>query len=255
MKCDFSDPKRFTEKLQWLKLNYRRPELPLLADKFEVRSFVKERVGDHILIPMITLFDHPDQVTLDKLPASFALKATHGSGWNFIVRDKSEINEGKMRYKLGRYYVNNYYRESREWAYKEIPPRFICEELILDKKGQSPPDIKLFCFGGKVHYIQVDLDRFTDHTRNMYDRNWNLQPFRITYRNASYEVPKPHNLSEMIGVAEKLASGFPFVRVDLYDLDGKIYFGEMTFYPDAGFVMVEPMQWELKWGELIDLDR
>ena len=246
-------PRTFNEKIQWLKLRHRDPRLTRLVDKYAVRDFVRERIGEDYLIPLLGVYEHADDILFKQLPARFAIKATHGSGWNLLCFDKDQYDWELAQRKIAHWLNLNFFQVGREWAYREVPPRIICEELIDDGNGQSPPDYKFFCFHGEPQLIQVDLNRFSGHQRNLYDTQWNLMPVEFEYPVGNPEPRAPANIGEMMDVAKLLSDGFPFVRVDLYSTQGKIYFGEMTFFPEKGVGRFRPYRFDEEFGRHLDL--
>ena len=254
-KLNLDNPKTFNEKIAWLKLNYRKPIMSSLADKYEVRSFVDRKIGKEYLIPLINVFHKMDEINFNKLPRSFVLKAAHGSSWNIVSPNKQKLDIRLSKMKLNDWFNTNYYALSREWVYKGIQPKFVCEEFIKDKNGLSPKDYKIFCFDGKPKYIQIDLDRFSGHSRVFYDLNWQKLPFGLEYPTSEIGINKPDGFNEMIRIAKVLSQGFPFSRIDLFNLEGKIYFGEITFFPDDGSGVFEPAEWDLILGKDIILDK
>jgi len=210
------NPKTFNEKIQWLKLYNRNPKYSKLADKYAVRDYVSRKIGDQYLNELYALYDKPAQINFDKLPNSFVLKATHSSGANLIVLDKSSLDEQKVRATARQWLADNYYQAGREWIYKDIPPRIVCERLLIDDQGKMPMDYKVFCFNGEPHFIQVDVDRFENHTRVFFDTEWLKQEFELLYESAAQVIERPHNLVEILELAQKLAGDIAFVRVDFY---------------------------------------
>jgi len=251
-KLNLDAPRLLSEKLQWLKLYYQKDVMRKCSDKYEVREHVKNILGGNLLNTLIASYDSVDEICLDDLPDKFVLKVTHGSGQNLIVADKSKIDWGYESRILKSYMKFNHYFEGREWAYKGIKPRIICE-AYLDENGKSPIDYKFFCFNGEPEFIAYDLDRFSEHRRNIYDINWNLLPFEFRYPAFDDEVKKPEKLDEMVTYARKLAQEFPFVRVDFYYVNDTIYFGELTFYPSQGLLKFNPKQYDSTFGELLIL--
>jgi hypothetical protein len=248
-------PRTFNEKMQWLKLNDRTSKHTLCADKYAVRAFIEKEIGERYLIPIFYHTSTLDEITRELLPDEpCIIKTTHDSGNTFIVRDKSRITENEWHHfktKFQKSMHRNYYYWSREWQYKHIKPRIVIEKLLLDN-GEIPNDYKLHCFNGKVKFVQVDMDRYTNHQRNIYDIHWNRQDFRWKFP-PGRDSSKPKYLDEMIRLAEKLAKPFYFVRVDFYEVMGAVYFGEMTFHPESGLGMIEPHEWDVKLGEMIKL--
>jgi hypothetical protein len=219
-----------------------------LVDKYAVREYVTSRIGSQYLNELYGVFDHEFEIDFNALPKKFVLKATHGSGWNILCKDKSQFDGEAARKQLKKWLGTNYYRVCREPNYKNVPPRIICERFLEDDEQKSLLDYKFFCFNGHVQFVQVDFDRFTNHTRNMYDRNWDLCPFTFLYPNNPLKLVRPENYEEMIEVAEELAGEIPFVRVDLYNVTTKIVFGELTFTPESGFGSFNPTDGDTKLG-------
>ena len=246
------DPRTFNEKIQWLKLFYRDPLFPKLADKWAVREIVEKRVGSSILNELYQVCDDPRDIDWDGLPNSFVLKATHGSGMNVFVRDKSTIDTSAVTQQLQKWLKTDYSRFGHEWVYRDASRRIIAEAYLVDENGAVPKDYKVFCFNGLPRYIQVDVDRFGKHTRAFYDVEWNQQPFTILHPMASGSVSSPQHLREMLMAAETLAKGLPFVRIDFYALP-RIVFGEMTFFPEGGVANFEPPAWDVQLGQMITL--
>lgn len=246
-------PKTFNEKIQWLKLYYKKKIITSLADKVAVRAYVSKTIGANYLIPIHGIYNHYSEIDFKALPETFALKAAHGSKWNIICQSKKELNETQLYKNIKKWAKSNYYWYGYEYAYKNIPPRFICEQLILDQNNQIPKDYKIFCFDGIPQFIQVDSDRFVKHTRAIYDTKWTRQPFELGFESSKSDDTPPQNLHKMLSIAESLSKDFPFVRVDLYDCDKQIYFGEMTFYPGEGSEQFKPQKWDRILGDFLNL--
>lgn len=248
-KLNLSNPKSFNEKIQWLKLYDRNPMYTILADKYHVREYVSKTIGDQYLIPLIGVYDNVDDIPWDKLPTKFVLKCNHASGTNIICKDKSKLNIRDSTKKLKKWMKMNYYWRGREWAYKNIKAKIICEKYMVDESGVELKDYKIFCFHGEPKLIQVDYNRFVNHKRNLYDTSWNYIDASIEYPNDStVHIKKPDKLEEMLELARRLSAGFPHVRVDFYSIAGKIYFGEMTFYPESGYGKFNPKELEFQMG-------
>ena len=230
---NFRQPKTFNDKVNELKLKYRNTLAPIVADKVSVRDFVKEKIGEQYLVPIIDIFDSADKIILEELPNSFVIKANHGSGWNLICLDKTKLDWEIEKKKLNSWLSQNAYYLNREWQYKSIKPLLICEELL----GNDVKDYKVFCFDGKPKFIQVDSDRFSNHERSFFDLSWNELDITIRYPRISKLPPPPPNLKLMFQLAERLSNDFPFCRIDLYNIEGEIFFGEITLHPGGG---VEP---------------
>ena len=259
---DWANPRTLNEKLNWMKLHVRDPLQKIAADKFAVRAHVAAKVGEQYLIPLIRKCDRAEEIRFVELPAAFVLKTNHGSGQNWIVRDKAREDERAVIRQFREWLATSHYAASREWPYKDMKPAVVIEELLLDEDGQIPSDFKFHCFGGKVAAIQVDLDRETAHRRNFYDLDWNLQPFIWTEWEGGKPawpngraVARPAALAEMVRVAETLAADFPYARIDLFDCRGKVYFGEITFYHGGAFERFDPPEFDRFFGDKLALPR
>lgn len=246
-------PVTLNEKIQWLKIRYRDPLLKVCADKVAARGFA-ERLGDKYLVPIVGVLDRAIGIDFSGLPHSFVLKASHGSGWNVICRDIYELGREEVRRKFERWEKINFYDVGREWAYDRIPPRILCEHFLEGSDGSSPWDYKVFCFHGRARFIQVDYDRFDGHTRCLFDTDWIPLPCELEYPTRTEASEPPENLKELVRVAEELARGFPFVRVDLYEVGEQVFFGEMTFYPGKGVERFRPAIWDVKLSEWLDIN-
>ena len=249
---NLKNPLRYTEKLQWYKLNYRNPVMHQCVDKYKVRDYVESKGLGKILVGMIAHYDDIDQVNWDELPQQFVMKTTNGGGGlNVVVcQDKSKLNIAELREKLK---CKKFRSRSggREWAYYGLEPGIIVEELLINEQNPEAGvnDYKIFCYDGKPKYIIVDVDRYIGHKRNFYDMNWNNLYITSDCPAADGDVEKPENLDEMMEIASKLSEDFPYVRVDLYNVSGKIYFGELTFYPWSGYVQFEPDSFDYELGK------
>ena len=251
-KPDLDDPKTFTEKLQWLKLNYRDPDIPRASDKYEAKRYIAERGFPELLIPTLAVYNSADEIDLSKLPEQFILKATHGSGWNFICRDKAAFGFPAKKKIVNAWLKQNLYIYGREWNYKEQVPRIIAEPL-MDTKPLV--DYKFLCFNGVCRALQINHDEGHTHYVDYYDADWNLfaDMSSGTADISGKPLPKPERFDEMKMIAEQLAAPFPFVRVDLYDIRGEIYFGEMTFFPGSGFWHITPETYDETFGAWLTL--
>lgn len=249
-KLSFKNPETFSEKLQWMKLYDRNPEYIKLVDKYEVRNYVSEKIGEEYLIPLLGVYNSPEEIDYDTLPDQFVLKCNHDSGSVVICRDKSTFDKTAANKKLSYHLGRNLFYWGREWPYKLVKPCIVAEEFLSELSGDVP-DYKIFCFDGKPKVILLCADRFTTGLKeNFYDTEWNLLPVkRPLFPNTDYTVEKPGTLDEMLRLAEILAENKPFSRIDFYDVNGKIYFGEITFFPASGFEEFEPEEWDYKLGE------
>jgi teichuronopeptide biosynthesis TupA-like protein len=254
-RLNLAAPQTFNEKLHWLMLYYRVPEMTQIADKYAVRTFVTARVGGWILNELYGVWDDPEAMAeaVDRLPHSFVLKVTSGSGQNILCGDKSTLDIETTKRRLAQWMRRSEYWVSREWAYKNIKPRIICERLLTDEAGHIPPDYKFFCFDGEPRIIQVDTDRFTDHRRDLFDLDWKPLPFSLVYPPSNRSISRPAQLDIMLSVARALSAGFPFVRVDLYSTRRSPIFGEMTWYPEGGFGRFSPAKYDLELGQALNL--
>lgn len=250
---NLKNPATFNEKTIWLKINQRYVNAHIIADKVLVKDFVKQKIGEKYLIPNITVFDNASQIEIDKLPSSFVLKANHGSGWNVICAEKKKCDHIDIISKLNKWLNTNYYDISKEYQYRDIVPKIICETYLENSKENPLVDYKIFCFSGKPMFIQVDHDRFTNHTRNFYDVKWNLMPFTNLYPLGKKQLSRPKGLDEALFIAEKLSSDFKFVRIDLYFHKKMVYFGEITFHHEGGFGPFMPPEYDKILGEYIIL--
>lgn len=250
---DWEHPKTFNEKLQWLKIHDRNPLYTKLVDKYEVRKHIADRIGEKYLIPLLGIWDAPEKIDFEKLPNQFVLKCTHDSASIVLCKDKRSFDFNSAKKKLSQKLSKNYYYAAREWPYKNVKPRIIAEKYIEDENNELK-DYKFFCFNGEIKYIQVDYDRFTEHHRNIYDINWRQQPFSIQYPpKENHKIPAPINFSRMISIAQTLSQGMSHVRIDLYNLSGRIFFGEFTFFHGAGFETFLPAKWNLEFGSLLNI--
>lgn len=249
---DLDHPRTFTEKLQWLKVYGRPRQYAALADKFAVYDYVRARIGNEHLNRLLGVYQQASEIPWDDLPERFVLKATHASGWNLIVPDKSRLDRETAMQTCRRWLTTSYSARSREPVYEDIPPRIICVEYLGDPDTELF-DYKLYCFNGKVRLIHVDTERFTRHQRTFYTPDWQRLPFSYAYPVRSEDVARPAALEEMIALAESLAGTIPFVRVDFFYIHNQIIFGEMTFFPDAGFGAFSPPEWDAIIGSYLEL--
>ncbi|MDC7236614.1 MAG: ATP-grasp fold amidoligase family protein [Sphaerochaetaceae bacterium] len=255
VKLDLTNPTTFNEKLQWLKINDRNPKYPSLVDKYEVRNYIKKTIGEEYLIPLLGVWDNYDDIDFESLPNQFVLKPTHTSGDVFICKNKSTINFISLRKEVKKWLKQKYFWKHREWPYKFIKPKIICEELMVDDSGSDLKDYKLMCFNGEVKIIQVISGRtkkgyYIDH----FDTNWNkLNIERKNKIRNPKEITKPSNLKDMILIANRLSRGLSFCRIDLYLTQKHIFFGEITFYPMSGFLDFKNKQTDIELGNMLKL--
>lgn len=253
-RINFSNPKTFNEKLQYLKLKQRDNNLTKLVDKNEVKDYIS-RFNLVEVIPTLNSWSNVDEINWDTLPNQFVLKTTHDSGGVVVCKNKSTLDVESAKNKLTKSLHHDYYMSGREWPYKNVVPKIIAEKHIEDESGELR-DFKFFCFNGVVQFFKVDFNRAIDHHANYYDCNMNLLSLGEVAcpPDPNHKVSFPKNMKEMISAAEQLSVGFPFVRVDLYNVNGSIYFGELTFYPASGFGRFTDSMWDSSIGSMLDLD-
>lgn len=255
-KLDLKKPKTFNEKLQWLKLNDRNPDYIKMVDKFEAKKYVAGLIGDEYIIPTLGVWDSFDDINFDTLPNRFVLKCTHDSGGLVICKDKSSFNYEDARKKLTNWLNINFYYSSREWPYKNIKPRIIAEEYMEDEKSAELVDYKFFCFNGcpKFIYVSEGLSNHSTAKMDFLDMNYEKVPFkREDYKNFEKLPLRPVNFEKMKELAINLSKNITFIRVDFYEINGKLYFGELTFFPCAGFIKFSPEEWDRKLGDMLIL--
>lgn len=249
------NPKTFNEKIQWLKLHDRKDIYTTMVDKYEVKKYVADAIGEEFIIPTLGIFNSFDEIDFDKLPQSFVIKCTHDSGGLVIVKDKSKLDIKKAKKTINKSLKRNFYFVGREWPYKNVKPRIIVEEL-MSNDGKELEDYKVHNFNGIPKIILVCKDRYKDTglTEDFFDVSWNhLDIKRQIHDNSKNEISKPEKLEQMIELSKKLSKDIPFVRTDFYIIKGKVYFGEITFYPASGFEVFVPDKWDEKLGDWLKL--
>lgn len=262
---NLDDPRTFNEKLQWLKINDRKPEYTVMVDKYCVREYISEKIGKEYLIPLLGVWNDPDEIDFDKLPNQFVLKCTHDSGGVIVCRNKLNLNINDVKEKIKASLKRNYYYKYREWPYKNVSPRIIAETYLKSSDTTSfnteavPNDYKLQCFDGKFDHIFVAEGRFSGRgvRYHYFDRQWNYIPY-CPYKDtniADLQRLKPKCFEEMIKISETLSQNLPELRVDLYEISGKVYFGEITFYSEAGFDIEITEEADLILGEKLKLPK
>lgn len=257
-KLNLDNPETFTEKLQWLKLYDRKPEYTLMVDKFEAKEYVRRTIGDGYIIPTLGIWDEFDDIDFGKLPSQFVLKCTHDSGGLVICRDKSKFNISRAKRIIQRCMRNNYYWGSREWPYKNVKPRIIAEKYMEDKNTGELRDYKFFAFNGvvKALFVASDRQKKDEETKfDFFDENYNHLPLTNGHPNSIELPPRPDNFEKMKAIASMLSKGIPHVRVDLYEVNGEIFFGELTFSHWSGMTPFNPEKWDYEFGKWIDLPR
>lgn len=250
---ELENPVKFNDKLQWLKLNWYDPLATKCADKYEVREFVEERIGNEILNELYGVYDSVDEIDINKLPDSFVLKGTHGSGFNIICKDKNKMDWNIEFKKMRRWLKTNYYWENREWVYKDIKPRIICEKYIKTEDGTPPKDYKFFCFDGEPKFMFIATDRGIDTKFDFYDLEWNKIPVSQHYPTSNYLIDKPNNFEQILEYSRILSKDLPHVRVDFYLNKNDIIFGELTFFHFSGMKRFEPDEYDEIFGSYLRL--
>lgn len=252
-RLDLANPRRYTEKLQWLKLFYRDPLIPVASDKYEVRAYLESLGHGRLLNELIAVYDDADDVDVGVLPESFVLKAAHGSGWNLIAKDKSEVDWFWWKRIMRSWMKQDLEWFGREWNYGFQKPRIIVEKYLEDDSGELR-DYKVVCMNGKPMFMQIDESRSTDHKRMYIDCEGNaLSMGDSQNHNRKPRVEIGGMQRRMFDLAKELSRPFPNVRVDFYDCNGRIYFGEFTFFGGSGFYSFEPDEWDYTWGEHLQL--
>lgn len=247
---DLENPKSYNEKMQWSKLYDNSPLKTMLTDKYRVRDWVADQIGEQYLVSLLGVWDDAKKIDFDALPDRFVLKTNHGSGWNIIVTNKNELDIPMSVKKLNKWLKLNFaYMTGFELQYKDIEPLIIAEEYLENNSGDLN-DYKFLCFDGEVKYCWVDIGRYTDHRRNIYDLDWNFQPWTQLFRNADHTIAKPDNFDEMLQIAQVLCKNLSHVRIDLYNVSGKIYFGEITFTNGSGIELIYPQKYAEMLGDM-----
>ena len=259
-KLDLNNPKTFTQKLQWLKLYNRKPEYTTMVDKYAVKEYVANIIGKEHIIPTLGVWNSANEIDWDALPNQFVLKTTHGGGGGGVVicKDKATFDRVATKEKLSKSLKSDIYWIFREWPYKNVTKQIIAEQYLSELSSTDLIDYKFFCFNGNVLYCQVIKDRSTLETIDFFDTNWEHQDFigllnNDVIKKSKQPISQPVNFSEMVSFAQKLSKGIPFVRVDFYNLAGKIYFGELTFFPASGLGKFEPKEWDVTLGNYLSL--
>ena len=256
-KLNLENPQMFNEKLQWLKLNDRNNLYTTLVDKYEVREYIEKTIGSEHLVPLYGVFDSPKNINFDELPEQFVLKANHTSGDFFICKNKNEINQEELLKLLNSWMKREYFWVQREWPYKNVVPKIICEQLLVQDDTEELRDYRVFCFHGEPKFIAIDfsINDKNKVRRNLYDLEWNLLDAQISYpQELEIKINKPEKLDEMLNFSREISRDLPHSRIDFYYIKGHIYFGEITFYHQAGFGMITPPEFDQKLGEWIKIN-
>lgn len=256
---NWNKPQTYSEKLQWLKLYDRRPEYTMMVDKYAVKKYVADIIGEEYVIPTLGVWDKPEEIEWDKLPNQFVLKTTHGGGNEGVVicRDKNSFDRQKAINLLNKDLNTDLYKVWREWPYKNVPKRIIAEKYIdPNPETNDLSDYKFFCFNGEVKGLFVATERQNPNEEvkfDFFDENYEHLPLRQGHDHAKITPPRPHNFELMKSLAAKLSKGFPHVRIDLYDLGDRVLFGEITFFHFSGLVKFEPEYWDKHFGDMLTL--
>ena len=251
---NFKNPKTYNEKLNWLKINDRNPEYTKMVDKYEAKEYAASIIGDEYIIPTLGIWDKFEDIDFDQLPNQFVLKCTHDSEGIVIVKDKSRLNLEEAKNKINEAMKYNFYYIGREYPYKNIKPRIIAEEYMEDQTYHELRDYKFFCFDGEPKAMFVASDRDKGETKfDYFDMNFNHLDIVQHYPNAKEKIDKPVNFKKMIELSKKLSSNLKHVRVDFYEVNGMLYFGELTFYHFSGLQPFNDTKWDLKFGDWIKI--
>lgn len=254
--CDLKNPKTYNEKLNWLKLHERNPLHTTLVDKYEVKEYVAQIIGKEHIVPTFGVWDSFDEIDFDKLPNQFVLKCTHDSEGFVIVTDKKKFDKKAAKAKIEASLKQNFYYIGREWPYKNVKPRVLAEQYMEDHTDGELRDYKFFCFDGEPKAMLIASGRAAGHAMiNYYDIDFNLLEFTTKYPNAKEPLRKPVTYDKMVEFSKILSKGYPHVRVDFYEVDGQLYFGELTFFSCSGFMPFEPKKWDKVFGDWIELPK
>ena len=257
-KLNLDTPQRFTEKIQWLKLWFRKPEFTVYVDKLAAKEYVSKKLGDKYIIPTLAEWDNVSQIDISSLPEKFVLKTTHGGGSNgvFVCQNKRHLKIDDIKSRLKKAMKSDIYSGYREWPYKNVTKKVFAEQFMENREEEELTDYKFYCFNGSPEYCQVIANRHSGETIDFYDMAWQHQSFFGLNRQCKQAIKchnKPECFDEMIMIAKVLSSGLPFLRVDLYEINRKVYFGEMTFYPASGMGAFTPDEWDFKLGSRLVL--
>jgi TupA-like ATPgrasp len=245
---DVRNPKGFNEKIAWRKLFQRNPRFTILADKYLAKREVEKCIGAEYIIPTLWAGEDPCNIPFERLDPPYVIKPNHASGGHVFIRSRAQVSGPTILNPVLAHLRIDFWKVHREWGYKDIKRLVIVEPWLEPNEGSALPDYKFFVYDGHVHFIQVDLNRFGHHVRAIFDRHWRELPVTFVYPRPEVTPQKPLQLKKMLGIAEKLGAGFDFVRVDLYAPAGRVFFGEMTFYPEGGLGQFDPPIWDCLFG-------
>lgn len=254
-RLNLKNPQTFNEKLQWLKINDRKDIYTTMVDKYMVKEYVANIIGEQYIIPTLGIYNTFDEIDFEKLPEKFVIKCTHDSGSTIVCQDKKIFNIKEAKKEINKSLKYNYYYSGREWPYKNVKPKILVEQYILDNELKELRDYKIFCFNGKAKIFKVDYNRFSEHRANYYDKNLKLLEFgeKICPPEINKKINIPKDIYKMFDLSEIISQKLKFARIDFYYANNKIYFGEITFYPASGFGKFIPSVWDKKLGKLINL--
>ena len=254
-KLNLKNPVSYSEKLQWLKLYNRNPLYTQLVDKSSAKDYVSNIIGKAFIIKTLGVYNNFEEINFDKMPQKFVIKCTHDSGGIVICKDKNHFDKKKARKVIQRCLKHNFYFGQREWPYKNVKPRIIVEEYLEDSETMELRDYKFFCFDGSVKALFIATDRYSENETcfDFFDSDFNHLPFENGHPCSKKEIEKPKCFDQMKEIASKLSLGFPQVRIDLYEVNGKVYFGEYTFFHWSGMMPFKPEKWDMVFGDWIDL--
>lgn len=253
---NLDNPTKFSEKMQWMKLHYRNDLMPIVGNKYTVRDYLEKKGYGYLLNDIIAVYFDIKDFDTSVLPDQFVLKASHSSGWNLVVKDKSRINWRIWKKHMEYWLTHDIAWNGREWHYGEMKPSIVCEKYLEDNSG-GLMDYKFYCFDGEPKFMQLNVDRgLPTATQNYYDLDWNLLPFGKTHKhNPNIVAEKPAKFDEMVRLAAELSKSFPYVRMDFYEANGRVYFGEFTFFPCSGMPDFIPSEWDDKVGDMLNLPK
>ena len=256
-KLNLDEPATYSEKLQWLKLNDRHLEYSDYVDKIRVKEYVASKIGESHIIPTLGVYNSVEEIDFSTMPNRWVLKTSHDSGGVFICKDNSSVSATQIYNAIGKNWMNNYFKYNLEYPYANVTPRLLVEAYIEDESEYELKDYKFFCFNGEPKFLFVATDRSAkcETKFDFFDLDWNHLPIINGHPNSLKELSKPDNFDEMINIAKILSRGFRHVRVDLYNVKGKIYFGELTFFHFSGMEPFEPIDWDYKLGEYLEIHR
>lgn len=256
-KLNLDNPTRLNEKLQWLKINNRKTQYTMLADKYLVKEYIKESIGEKYVVPLLGMWENVEDINFDLLPEKFVIKCNHTSSTGVVIcRDKKELNLNDVKTQLKTGLKTNYYYRSREWPYKNIKRVIFAEEFLENQDGSEIIDYKFYCYGGEPRYFMVSYGEASHHVRN-HKFDMDLRSIDYLFKDKPVideeSICMPNNIQEMIAIVRKLAVGFPHIRIDLYNVNGKVYFGEFTFYSGGGFINIKSREYEQQLADYIDV--